>query len=140
MTRFSLLVAVVICWPALSIASESPAGEISATQLRSLDGNVYPSDDDRVKDRERRLARDSRGRLAAARVRENRAWRPVKGRASWERFRDVRLHALRASLGQFPTPPAYLRVRVTRTLEGDGYCIENLVYETRPGLVATANL
>jgi dienelactone hydrolase len=140
MTRSGPLVAVVICWPALSIAAESAAGEISAAQLRSLDGNVYRSDEDKTKEREQMLARDGRGRLQAASVRENHAWQQVKDRASWEKFRDIRLHALRASLGQFPAPQADLRVRVTRILDGDGYRIENLVYETRPGLVATANL
>ena len=86
------------------------------------------------------LSRDVRSRLQAASVRENRAWQQVKQPADWEKFRDARLQALRASLGQFPDPPKDLHVRVTRTLEGDGYRIENLVYETRPGLVATANL
>ncbi|MGH7173113.1 MAG: dienelactone hydrolase family protein, partial [Gemmataceae bacterium] len=140
MTRFGLLAGLLICWPALLIAADNPAGEITAAQLRSLDGHVYPRDDDKAKERARMLSRDVRGRLQAASVRENRAWQQVKDRAGWEKFRDARLHALRASLGQFPDPPKDLHVRVTRTLEGDGYRIENLVYETRPGLVATANL
>jgi dienelactone hydrolase len=140
MTRFALLAGLVIGWPALAIAADDPAGPDTAAQLRSLDGNVYPRDDDQAKERARVLARDVRARLQAASVRENRAWQEVKDRAGWEKFRDARLHALRAALGQYPEPPADLRVRVTRTLEGDGYRIENLVYETRPGLVATANL
>ena len=140
MTRFLLLAGVVICWPALSIAADSPPEKDTAAQLRSLDGNVYPRDDDKAKERTRMLSRDVRSRLQAASVRENRAWQQVKQPADWEKFRDARLQALRASLGQFPDPPKDLHVRVTRTLEGDGYRIENLVYETRPGLVATANL
>ena len=36
--------------------------------------------------------------------------------------------------------PGAPRMLVTRTLEGDGYRIENLVFESRPGLVVTANL
>ncbi len=123
MTRFALFIGLVVCWPALSIAADSPAGEDIAAQLRSLDGNVYPRDEDKAKERTRMLARDVRGRLQAANLRENRAWQQVKDRAGWEKFRDARLHALRASLGQFPTPPADLRVRVTRTQEGDGYRI-----------------
>jgi cephalosporin-C deacetylase-like acetyl esterase len=140
MTRFALLIGLVICWPIPSIAADNPAGEDLAARLRSLDGNVYPRDDDKAKERTRMLARDVRSRLQVASERENRAWQQVKDRAGWEKFRDARLQALRASLGQFPDPPADLHVRVTRTLEGDGYRIENLVYETRPGLVATANL
>lgn len=140
MTRFALLLGVVICWPALSLAGDSSGGAITAEQLRSVDANVFPRDDDQVRERARMLSRDVRSRLQAASERENRAWQQVKDRAGWEKFRDARLHALRASLGQFPDPPADLHVRVTRTLEGDGYRIENLVYETRPGLVATAHL
>ena len=33
---------LMICWPALSIAADNPAGEDAAAQLRSLDGNVFP--------------------------------------------------------------------------------------------------
>lgn len=139
MTRFGLLAGFLICWPVFSIAADGPAKEDTAAQLRSLDASVYPRDD-AAKERARMLARDSRGRLQIASAGENRAWQKVSDRASWERFRDVRLHALESSLGQCPAPPADLRVRVTRILEGDGYRIENLVYQTRPGLVATANL
>lgn len=141
MTRFGLLAAILISWPTLLIAADNPAGKDAASQLRSLDGNVFPRDDGKAKERAQMLARDVRGRLQAASVRENRAWQQVNDRASWEQFRDARLVALRAALGQLPVgPPAVPRMRVTRTLEGDGYRIENLVYETRPGLVATANL
>jgi dienelactone hydrolase len=140
MIRFGLLAGIVLCWPAHSIASDGPAGENTVALLRSLDGNVYPRDEGQAKERARMLARASRGRLQAASVRENRAWQQVTDRAGWEKFRDARLQALRNSLGQFPTQPGDLRVRVTRTLEGDGYRIENLAYETRPGLTATANL
>src|SRR5262249_41291290 len=68
------------------------------------------------------------------------AWRALKGRADWERYRDVRLQALRRSLGTFPSPPKDLKVRVRRTLEGEGYRIDNLTFESRPGLLVTANL
>lgn len=139
MTRFVLLIGLVICWPIPSIAADKPAGDDLATRLRSLDGNVNPRDD-KAKERTRMLARDVRNRLQAAGERENQAWHQVNDRAGWEKFRDARLQALRASLGQYPDPPSDLHMRVTRTLEGEGYRIENLVYETRPGLVATANL
>ena len=37
-------------------------------------------------------------------------------------------------------PPKDLKVRVTRTLDGDGYRVENVVFESRPGVLVTANL
>jgi cephalosporin-C deacetylase-like acetyl esterase len=121
-------------------AADGPAGQEMAAELRSLDGNVFPHDGTRARELAQMLAQDVRSRLQAVNVRENEAWRQVKDRADWEKFRDNRLNALRASLGRFPAPPADLHLQVTRTLEGDGYRIENLVYETRPGLMATANL
>ena len=33
-----------------------------------------------------------------------------------------------------------MKVRTTRTLPGEGYQIENVVFESRPGLLVTANL
>ena len=86
------------------------------------------------------LARDVRSRVQAANLRENREWDGVKTRDDWERFRQPRLRALRESLGLPSANPGAPRVLVTRTLEGDGYRIENLVFESRPGLVVTANL
>jgi cephalosporin-C deacetylase-like acetyl esterase len=88
----------------------------------------------------RMLAEDARARLRAANVRESRAWRAVKGRADWEQYRDVRLRALRASLGPFPPAPKDLKARVTGRHEGDGYRVEKVIFESRPGLRVTANL
>src|SRR5262245_38502634 len=102
-----------------------------AAKLRELEPGVAASD---------AAAADVRARLQAANRRESEAWRALKTRADWERYRDVRLKALRASLGEFPPPPKDLKVRVTRTLPGEGFQIENLVFESRPGLVVTANL
>src|SRR5262249_19018188 len=101
---------------------------------------VLRHDGDKAKALSRMLSEDVRSRLRAAAVRENEAWQEVKDSAGWGRFRDVRIESLRRSLGEFPPGPKEVKVRVTRKLEGDGYRIENLVYETRPGLVATANL
>ena len=81
-----------------------------------------------------------RKRVAAQLADERRAWEAVRTRADWERFRDPRLAALRASLGPMPerTP---LRAAVTRRTDlGDGFVIENVVFESRPHLLVTANL
>ena len=86
------------------------------------------------------LARDVRSRVQAASLRESREWDAVKTRDDWEKFRQPRLRALRESLGLPSAQPGAPRMLVTRTLEGDGYRIDNLVFESRPGLVVTANL
>ena len=85
------------------------------------------------------LARDVRSRVQAASLRENGDWDAVKTRDDWEKFRQPRLGALRESLGLPAAQPGARGAR-HRTLDGDGYRIENIVFESRPGLVVTANL
>jgi cephalosporin-C deacetylase-like acetyl esterase len=109
-----------------------------AAQLRDLGGAVFPAE--RGKELSRTLPRDVQTRLRAANLRENQAWQKVQTRADWEQYRDIRLQALRASLGRFPSAPKELKVRIASQLEGNGYRIENLVYESRPGVMVTANL
>jgi dienelactone hydrolase len=86
------------------------------------------------------IERDLRRRRDAANESNRTDWNAIKTRQHWEAFRDVRLEKLRASLGTFPEPPDELRVKVTGTVDGDGFRIENLVYESRPGDWVTANL
>ena len=78
--------------------------------------------------------------LASANRRSSQEWRQVSGREQWEAFKRKRLEALRASLGQFPDIPKDPRRLVTRTLPGDGFVVEDVVFESRPGLWVTANL
>src|SRR5262249_38630165 len=120
-------------------SGQNPSPADLARQLRGLDGNVFPASE-KVKELSQMLARDVRRRTQAANERENQAWLEVRSRTDWEKYRDDRLLALKASLGRFPSPPKELRVRVTRELPGDGYRIDNLVFESRPGLLVTANL
>jgi cephalosporin-C deacetylase-like acetyl esterase len=105
-------------------------------ELRALDTRVLPAD----AKHQQMLGSDLRARQGAANRADRDAWQRVKSRLDWEAFRDQRLNALRASLGPFPQPPADLKIRVTKTLGGDGFRIENLVFESRPGLIVTANL
>jgi cephalosporin-C deacetylase-like acetyl esterase len=141
LTCLSLAVPALGAFPASSSADEKkPSREELAKRLRDLDSQVFPAEGGKAKEPARMLARSVRSRMQAANVRDNQAWRQVKDRAGWEKFRDARLRALRTSLGRFPPPPKSLKVRVTRELKGDGYRIENLVFESRPGLVVTANL
>jgi hypothetical protein len=121
-------------------AADEKTDPTLADELARLDSNVYPATGDRAKELGQMLAQDMRARRTAANQRDVEAWNKVQSRADWERFRDGRIQALRASLGRFPPVPKDLKVRVIRTLEGDGYRIENLVFETRPGVVVTANL
>jgi dienelactone hydrolase len=121
------VLAVAACGPRAGTGS----GEGLAAKLRGLEAGVAASD---------AAAADLRARLRAANRRENAAWRALKTREDWERYRDARLDELRDSLGVFPPAPKDLKVRVTRTLAGEGFKIENLAFASRPSLVVTANL
>lgn len=134
---------VVVSLSAFAGASAVGAGDDSAEprarQLVKLDARVF-ADDEKAKQLARMHRDEVLGRLHAANQRQAKAFDQVQTRAEWERFRDVRLKALRDSLGQYPPVPRDLKVRVVQTHRGDGYQIENLVFESRPGLVVTASL
>jgi dienelactone hydrolase len=107
-----------------------------AERLGELDARVLAPEPNPA----RMLAQDARRSLQAANERESAAWGRVRTREAWERYREAKIQALRESLGSFPARPAPLGVVVTRSFEGDGYRVENLVFESRPGLKVTANL
>ncbi|HSG69066.1 MAG TPA: acetylxylan esterase [Planctomycetaceae bacterium] len=106
--------------------------------LRELDATVLTNEEREFYDD--MISRDIERRRLLAIQRENRAWSQVETRDDWEQFRDQRINALRNSLGRFPPAPKQLNVETTGRIEGDGYRIENIVFESRPGLFVTANL
>src|SRR5262245_16761327 len=81
-----------------------------------------------------------RDQIAAANRRDRETWAGVKTKADWEQFRHERIRALRDSLGTFPAVPRFMRIEVTKTIRADDYAIENLLYESRPGVWVTGNL
>jgi dienelactone hydrolase len=88
----------------------------------------------------RMFKRAMQRRMDAAAEKERLAWKKVDSRETWERFRDERLAALHDWMGPMPTRTP-LRATVTRRINpGRGFVIENLVYESRPNFVVTANL
>ena len=71
---------------------------------------------------------------------ERRAWEKVNSRKEWERFRDERIKGLKESVGVFPRERPPLEPRITATHDGDGYRLENLIFQIRPGDWMPANL
>lgn len=86
------------------------------------------------------IERDLRRRRDAANETNRSEWHAIRTRQQWEAMRDARIEKLRTSLGELPTPAKKVNVRITGTVAGDGFRIENLVYESRPGDWVTANL
>ncbi len=86
------------------------------------------------------FSREIRDRLKQANQRDYDEWQKITTKADWEKFRDIRIAALKKSLGRFPESPQQMKIRNTKTIEGDGYKIENTLFESRPGLWVTANV
>jgi cephalosporin-C deacetylase-like acetyl esterase len=134
--HLTLVILFILLRPDLAW-SEGTKGDL-AEQLRQMDPAVIPKKGGQ--EPSRMLFKNTQARLQAANRRENQAWAKVQTRQDWEAFRDARLQALRISLGPFPARPKDLKVRTSGKLEIAGCRIENLVFESRPGLFVTANL
>ncbi|MBS1827067.1 MAG: acetylxylan esterase [Acidobacteria bacterium] len=68
-------------------------------------------------------------------------WKPPASAQSWRERRPQVDLALRRSLGLHPLPPRTpLNVRTLATLQRNGYLIDNLIFEPRPGVHVPANL
>ena len=130
--------AVISTLLALSWASDSVADEQLAQTLRKLDANVVAAAE---RDAFASQVRDQlQQRIRTANQRSTDEWRQIKTRDDWEQFRKLKLDALKKSLGTWPEPPKSVSVRVASTFDGDGFVIENILFETRPGWWVTANL
>jgi dienelactone hydrolase len=138
-TRRHFLKAASLAPLAATAAALADEPTEAAEQLRKLDLRLARTAA-KAGELAQMLSRDVYARRDAANRRESEEWSRVKTRADWERYRDTRLKALRDSLGGLPVPPRDLKLRVTGVLDGDGYRVENVVFESRPGLLVTANL
>ena len=116
-----------------------PANEFSA-EIKALPKQAWsPEEQESLKIREM-LEKSLRARMKSAAEEEKRAWQKVKTADDWKQFRDKRLTALLNSIGPLPERTPLKTVVTRRNNSGEGFVIENLVYESRPGLAVTANL
>lgn len=122
----------------LGISRAIVADEALAKALRELDTRVYREQDEQ-KQLAEMLGTDLRKRRKETQERESAGWAKVKSKEDWERFRDERLEKLRQSVGYVRASDTKVNERVTGTFRGEGYEIENLIFESR-GLLVTANL
>lgn len=111
-----------------------------AADFPDVNPSVFGPDDPRTKELPKTTGADARKRLQEANLRESKAFAAVTTKQQWEQYRDDRIAKLKASLGTWPNAPKDMRLRVTREIEGEGYVIRNLVFESRPGLWVAANL
>jgi len=118
-------------------AATASAAEPSMTEARQLlEATMLPKEFDAPG----MMSRDVRTRLNQANQRDFDDWQKITTKAEWEKFRDARIASLKKSLGTWPEPAAKLNVRVVKTIKGDDYAIDNILYESRPRFWVTANL
>lgn len=132
-TRTYVLLTLGLIVFATSALAQAQSDDLAA-RFRELDARVLPAEVPRM------ISRDARARIEAANRRESQAWGEIRTRDDWEKYRDARIVALRESLGAAEPTPKDMKVKVTGKLEGRGHRIENLVFESRLGLLVTANL
>ncbi|HET6962618.1 MAG TPA: acetylxylan esterase, partial [Terriglobia bacterium] len=110
----------------------------TADRLRTLNPDVLT--EAARQEHAQKLASNVRRRIIAANRRSSEEWRRISNREEWERFAKEKVRLLEASLGMFPSSSKGIAVHITQTLPGEGFAIENLVFESRPGVWVTANL
>jgi dienelactone hydrolase len=109
----------------------------------SLPGQVWTGDVQKspgVSGVKRMLENSLRTRVKDYALEEKKEWQSVRTAEDWRSFRDKRIKALLDFIGPMPdrTP---LKPEITGRIDyGDGFVIENIVFESRPGLMVTANL
>ena len=140
MIRLTCIV-LATCFTCSDIRADEkvPTKDLTA-QIRKLDGRVILHGTLRRNPMTEMLSRYVAAELRDANRTDRAEWQAIKTKADWEQMRVRRINALRASLGQFPDVPKALKVRVVRTTKGDGFEVDNLVFESRPDVIVTANL
>lgn len=129
-------------------ADEAPAREEVeriAAFLREFDSTIIPEDADatlqpELAEPKRMLSESLKARRRQRNEQDVAQWRSIKTRERWEQFRNTRIGALKNSLGTLTAPGEIKTVTITKTLKGEGFVVECLVFESRPGLLVTANL
>lgn len=128
---------VTLIGPAPFAVAEGDEAELAKALVRLSPIVVPDAERESVRDA---LGRDLRTALRRAGDESRAANQAVRSRKDCDAYRSARVRNLRQALLRFPETPNAVRTFVTGRIEADGYAIENLVYENRPGGWVTANL
>lgn len=110
--------------------------EFDSTVIADVDTTLQPE----LAESKRLLSERLKARRRQCNEQDVAQWRALKTREEWEKFRDIRIGALKDSLGTLTAPGEIKNVTITKTLKGEGFQVDCLVFESRPGLLVTANL
>jgi dienelactone hydrolase len=129
-------------YQAMVLRDEGPtqAKVQTASPLQSEDLTVWPPFYRRARSVRAMVQEHLRRKVEQAVLAERVVWEKVNTRDDWERFRDERIGALKRSIGKFPPEKPPLQTRVTARHDGDGYRLENVIFQVRPQYWMTANL
>jgi cephalosporin-C deacetylase-like acetyl esterase len=133
------IVTFAVCVLCMS-AGLAAAADVDREALGKLDiTTVIPDHRENVR---KMLGYHTADRLREANRRETAAWNELHSQADWDAYVKPRIERMRTALNVPDDighrPP--LAAKVTRTLSGDGWTVDNIAFESRPGLVVTANL
>ncbi|MCA9072437.1 MAG: hypothetical protein KDA84_26110, partial [Planctomycetaceae bacterium] len=106
------------------MGEEKPTRNASA--LKQLDTDILATQKN-ADQLERMLYEDSRTRLRAANRRETNAWKKIENQQDWEDYRNLRITALRQSLGSLPDLGTKPVIKTTGEIQGTGYRIEKIL-------------
>lgn len=135
---------IILCLTMFCGIARTSADEVTPTQfldacLQAMDGRVILRGTLARQPMAAMLPRYIDAELREANRRDRATWDAIRNRTDWERIREQRIKALRESLGSFPIPKDPI-AHVVRTTQGDGFAVDNLVFQSRPGVFVTANL
>ncbi|MCI0380841.1 MAG: hypothetical protein L0215_24935 [Gemmataceae bacterium] len=132
MSRLHNLCAFCLSLFFLTTAPAQESNKDLATQLRNLDVKVPPIQSEWMK--------DLRARRDEANKKDVQSWHQVLNKDHWESRKKDFMGPMRFALGVRRPTSTEPTVVVAKTIAGDGFVIENLLYESRPGVWVTANL
>ena len=118
---------------------ETPGSSL-ASEVTALPKQAWTKEEQESLETRAMLKKSIQSRMAGFAQEEKLAWQKVHTVKDWEHFRDKGLDAMRNQIGPLPERTPLHETVTRRSNVGDGFVIENIVYESRPHLIVTANL
>ncbi len=122
----------------LTLIAQFANAEVDAVGLRVIDTTVASNEERQALLNQ--VREQQWQRLQAANRQSSAEWKSIQSLDGWKRLRREKLDALKVSLGRWPDAPRQIRVVVSSTVEGDGFKVDNILFESRPGWWVSANL
>ena len=83
---------------------------------------------------------EARNQIKKANLKSSTEWNGIETKEAWLEYSHGKMSHLKKSLGKLPEESSQLNCKVLKSIPRDGYKIECVVFESRPGFWVTANL